>query len=331
MDLNTLYMGLQLRNPLIAASSTLTGSVEGIKELEKAGIAAVVLKSLFEEEILGEVGDVVSSGGGANIDSTSQDYIHYYVKQNSIAQYLTLIEKSKRETRIPVIASINCTSSGQWIEFAKKVQEAGADALEVNVFVLPSGLGPDAKDLEKLYFDVARRVSSSVTIPVALKLSPYFTNLASTFVGLSETGVKSLVLFNRFYNPDIDLSTLEITSSSVYSSPADISMPLRWIGILSGKVNCDLAATTGIHDGDGLIKVLLAGAQAVLIASTLYLNGSLQVRTMLSRLEAWMKGRGLQSIDAFRGMLAQGKIGDPSLYERAQFMKYFSGHAPQGH
>jgi dihydroorotate dehydrogenase (fumarate) len=330
MDLDTRYMGLQLKNPIIASSSTLTGSLEGMKNLEKAGVAAIVLKSLFEEEIVGEAGEVIHSGGGANIDQASREYINYYVKENSISQYLTLIEKAKKEIRIPIIASINCASAGQWIEFAKKIQGAGADALEVNVFVLPSRIGPDATDLEKLYFDVARRVSSSVTIPVALKLSSYFTNLASTFVRLSETGVKSLVLFSRFYSPYIDLSTFEISSSSVYSAPSDIAMPLRWIGILSGKVHCDLAATTGIHEGDGLVKVLLAGAKAAMIATTLYINGMGQVRVMLNRLEEWMKIHGFQTIDAVRGRLAQVRIGDPSLYERAQFMKYFSGHEPGG-
>ncbi len=326
MDMQTRYLGLELKNPLIASSSTYTGSVEDIKGLEKAGVSAVVLKSLFEEEILGEANTVIDAGGDANLDHTSRDYIGYYVKQDNVSRYLGMIEKLKREISIPVIASINCATAGEWIEFAKKIENAGADALEVNVFMLPSFTDRKKGEVEQLYFDIATKVSSSVRIPVALKLSSYFTNLASTFIDLSETGIGSLVLFNKFYNPDIDLKKLEMTSSSVYSVPTDIEMPLRWCGILSGKVRCDISATTGIHDGDGLIKVLLAGSKVAQIASTLYIHGFERVGSMLERLESWMKEHRFSKLEDFRGRLSQERIDDPSLYERAQFMKYLSGH-----
>ena len=326
MNITTKYMGLALKNPIIASSSTLTGSADEVIKLDKAGVGAVVLKSIFEEEILGKAAAVVDAGGGANRDNSSEEYINYYIKQNSLSNYLDLIKTCKKKISVPVIASINCRSAGAWIDFARQIEGAGADALEVNIFLLPAGIKTKISELEKIYLDIARMVSSAVSIPVALKVSPYFTNLASMFNDLSITGIKSLVLFNRFYNPDINLSSLEFTSSSVYSSPSDIAMPLRWIGILSGKLQCDFAATTGVHDGDALIKVLLAGAKVAEIASALYIHGYGRIQAMQERLEGWMKDHRFNGIEDFRGRLSQENISDPSLYERAQFMKYYSGY-----
>ncbi len=325
-DLSTTYMGLSLKNPVIAGSSGLTSTVDGIKKLEEAGAAAVVLKSLYEEEINNEAGSVIDSGGDANIDNTAQEYISYYIKQQSVHNYLQLISDLKKTVKIPIIASINCASAESWIEFAAKIEKAGADALEINIFIIPSDPSVKTKNMERIYFDIARKVTRKVSIPVSLKLSSYFTALTHTFVELSETPISGMVLFNRFFSPDIDLSKMEIVSSNIYSEPNEISIPLRWIGMLSEKVNCDLAASTGIHDGDGVIKMLLVGAQAVQVTSALYKYGPEQISEMLKRLEFWMETNKYKTINDFRGKLTQEKIGDPTIFERFQFMKYFSDH-----
>ncbi len=323
-DLTTTYMGLTLKNPLIASSSTMTANLKSIKKLADAGVGAIILQSLFEEEILGKAEQIIDSGGGANVEHSSQEYISYYTKQNSVHGYLELITKARKEVPVPVIASINCVTDKEWIEFAKKIEDAGADALEVNIFFLPANDKEKRDDIEKRYLSIAKSVTAAVSIPVALKLSTYFTNLAKTFVDLSYTGISSLVVFNRFYNPDIHLDDLRMKSSSVFSSPSDLGMPLRWIGILSNKVQCDLAASTGIHDGDGLIKVLLVGAKVAQCASVFYQKKPEYAQTMLKRLKGWMKDKKFNTIDEFRGKLSQEKIGDPVTYERSQFMKYFS-------
>ncbi len=324
-DLTTTYMGLALKNPLIASSSTMTANINSIKKLADAGVGAVVLQSLFEEEIIGKSEEIIDAGGDANVEQSSQEYISYYTKQNSVHEYLELIKQAKNEVSVPVIASINCVTDKEWIEFAKKIEEAGADALEVNVFFLPADDREKREDIEKRYLSIAKSVTSTVSIPVALKMSSYFTNLAGTFVDLSYTGISSLVLFNRFYNPDINLEEMKVISSSVFSSPADLGMPLRWIGILADKVKCDLAASTGIHDGDALIKILLVGARVAQCASVFYQKKPEFAKSMLARLDEWMGDNNFKKIDDFRGLLSQEKTGDPVTFERAQFMKYFSG------
>ena len=226
---------------------------------------------------------------------------------------------------IPIIASINCISWNEWINFAKQIEDAGADAIELNIFVLPSDPNKEGAENEATYFKVIEKILKVVTIPVSLKISYYFSSLAKTVVKLSWTGVKGIVLFNRFFSPDIDIENFELKTSHVFSTPAELAMPLRWIAMLSSKVHCDLAASTGIHDGHAAIKQLLAGAKAVQIASVLYKKGFKEIGIMLEQIENWMLRKNLNTLDDFVGKMSVQDIKNPADYERVQFMKHFSG------
>jgi dihydroorotate dehydrogenase (fumarate) len=325
INLETQYLGLTLRNPLIAGSSGLTRSVENIVELEKNGIGAVVLKSLFEEQIHQEASHILESNETANLYPEAEDYIRNYTEENDVNNYLQLITRAKESVSIPVIASINCINDKEWMDYAGKIESAGADALELNIAVLPSDPSRDSKENEKVYFDIARKITEKLHIPVALKLSYYFSGLAKTMINLSWTGIRGLVLFNRFYSPDIDIEHEEVKSSFVFSSPAEIALSLRWVAMLSPLVKCDIAASTGVHDGAALIKQLLAGATAVQITSALYQKGFREIGSMLEQLENWMDRHNYRTIEEFRGKLSVAQTENPAAYERIQFMKHFSG------
>jgi dihydroorotate dehydrogenase (fumarate) len=322
-DLSIKYMGLDLKNPIIIGSSGLTNSVSDIVELEKNGAGAVVLKSLFEEQILM---DVDSERVNNMFDSftDTENYISFYTKKHKIEEYLNLIRDSKTKTTIPIIASINCISAHEWTDFATRIEEAGADALELNAFILPSDPEILGCELEKIYFDIVEKVKEKVNIPVSLKMSFYFSGMANFVSELSKTGIGSLVLFNRFYNPDIDLDNLKITSSHVFSSPEENAKVLRWVGILSGKSSCDIAATTGIHDGKTVLKNILVGAKAVQIATIVYQEGPEVIQKMLKEMNDWLDNKGYKSINEIVGLLKQSDLTKPMIYERAQFMKYFA-------
>ena len=324
-DLTTHYLGLKLRNPVIAGSSGLSRSVKGVKELEDNGAGAVVLKSIFEEEIVYEYEDILkeASKDGVNLDQF--DYYDYQIKDEKLTKYTSLISECKSGVSIPVIASINCVYSHEWIAFAKKLQDAGADALELNMFFLPSDFERTTEEKEKAYFQIIEEIQKIVSIPIALKISYYFSNLGPMIQQLSETGIAGLVLFNRFYNPDIDIDKLEVVSSNVFSNPSDLHISLRWVAIMAERVSCDLAASTGVHDGNALIKQILAGANAVQVVSSLYQNGKGQIKTMLGTLEEWMTSKGFNSLSDFRGKMSQAKSSNPAAYERVQFMRYFGG------
>jgi len=325
VSLSTTYMGLKLKNPVIVGSSGLTNSVESVIELEKQGAAAVVLKSLFEEQILHEVHHTMRQDEFTNQYPEALDYIGNYSRENAVSNYLELIRGCKANVSIPVIASINCFTSDEWIAYARQIQDAGADAIELNVFVLPSDPLKNSEKNEKQYFAILDAVLKQVRIPVSLKISHYFSALAETVKKLDWAGAKGLVLFNRFYSPDIDIDNLKVIPSHVFSDPAENALPLRWIALLSGTVNCDLVATTGIHTGKDLIKMMLAGASAVEIVSILYKKGISQIPPMLAELEAWMEKHGFSSIAEFKGMLSFRKTENPAAYERVQFMKHFAG------
>ncbi len=328
-DLSASFAGLKLRNPIIIGSSGLTNSTKDIKELEENGAAAVVLKSLFEEEIIREMKATYSSMSSEGyIYPETLDFYDYLDshEEESTTRYLDLIAKTKKEVSIPVIASINCITASQWTYFPRQIEQSGADGLELNIFILPSDLNRTVQENEKVYHDIIHEVLKHIRIPVIVKLSFYFSNLASFLQGISKTGIKGLVLFNRFYNPDFDINTMEITSGAVLSNPADLFLSLRWIAIMAERVSCDLAASTGIHDGKALIKQLLAGAHAVEIASTLYKNGNAQIGKILKEVEEWMDSKGFSSLKDFRGKLSQAKSNDPAAFERVQFMKYFRGY-----
>lgn len=324
-DLKTTYLGLSLKNPVIAASSGLTDSVDNVKTLAKYGAGAVVLKSLFEEEIILEYERTMKEIEMESHQREYFDYFDYRIKDINLQKYLDLIADAKNAVDIPVMASINCVSDNQWVSFAQKIEKAGADALELNMFILPSNLNRSNEENEKLYFDVIKRVKEAVNIPVALKTSYYFSNLGQMIQKLSETDINGLVLFNRFFSADIDIDEMKVVPTNVFSSPDETAIPLRWIALMSERVQCDLAASTGIFEGKAAIKHLLAGAAAVQVASTLYKNGMAQIQLILERMENWMDKKGYNTIDDFRGKMAQSKATHPEMYERAQFMKYFSG------
>ena len=324
-DLRTNYMGIELKNPIIVGSSGLTNSVEKIKEIEKAGAGAVVVKSLFEEQIRMQINKSMTNHDLDNYYPEAQDYISNYTKEHDVADYLELIRQAKANVSIPVIASINCVSSFEWTSFASKIEQAGADALELNIFILPSDPQNSGADNEQAYFDIVIAVLKEIKIPVALKISYYFTGLAKTALKLSWTGIKGMVLFNRFFSPDIDIDKFEVTASNVFSTSSEISISLRWVAMLSDRLHCDIAASTGIHDGSGVVKQLLAGAKAVQIASTLYKNGLDVIPDMLKFLEDWMDKHGFKTTGDFIGKMSFKKADNPAAYDRVQFMKHFAG------
>ena len=323
--LSTRYLGLKLKNPVIAGSSGLTNSVKSIQDLEESGAGAVVLKSIFEEEIAFEYEDILKEASEEGVNLDQFDYYDFHIKGEKLDKYTTLIEESKKSVSIPVIASINCVYSHEWTSFAKQLQTAGADALELNMFFLPSEFDRTSEEKEKAYFQIIEKVQKEVSIPIALKISYYFSNLGPMIQQLSETGIAGLVLFNRFYSPDFDIEKMEVVSSNVFSAPSDLPTSLRCIAIMAERVSCDLAASTGVHDGTALIKQILAGANAVQVASTLYKNGKGQIAEMLKTLDNWMGQKSFNNLADFRGKMSQAKSSNPAAYERLQFMKYFGG------
>jgi len=325
-DLSTKYMGLQLKNPIIVGRSGLTDSAEEIVELEKQGAGAVVLKSIFEEEIMMETEHLVYLAEQEGYDSKAFDYYDYKLKEEALTSYVKLIEDAKRSVQIPVIASVNCLSSHEWPYYAKKFEEAGADGLELNIFALPSNMNRTAAQNEKLYFSVAQKVKEEITIPVSLKISHYSAALAPFIRDLSHTGIDALVLFNRFWSPDFDIDNFKVVAGNVLSKSEELTLSLRWIAIMANRVGCDLSASTGVHDGTAVIKQLMAGASSVQVVSALYRNGKSYLQQMLGELSAWMNKHGFDSVDQFRGKMSQSKSEDPAMYERVQFMRYFRGH-----
>ena len=325
-DLSTKYMGLDLKNPIIIGASELTDKAHKVKKLADAGAGAVVLKSLFEEQIMMEI----DAEGANNMYGTFEDmdnYVSFYTRKHNLDEYLNLIKESQNATDIPVIASINCISADEWVEFAQKIQKAGADGLELNMFIMPNDPNYDGRTIEDMYFNIVENIQQYLNIPVALKMSSYFSGLAKTFVELSQYEISAMVLFNRFYSPDINLRKEEIQQSNVFSKPEDITNSIRWIGMLSDKVACDLAASNGVHDGYAVIKNLLVGAKATQVVSALYKNSANYIQTMLEQIENWMEEKQYSSVHEFTGKLSQKNVKQPMMFERAQFMKYYSNYS----
>lgn len=322
------YMGLSLPSPIIASSSDFTSTPDSIEKLANAGVGAVVLKSLFEEQILMEI-DSMRVNNMFGTYSYNEDYIAFYTRQHEVRNYLSLISDAKKRVSIPVIASINCSTASEWMSFTAEVEKAGADAIELNIFAMPSNPTQSESEIRQLYHNVVDGVRKNTKLPLAVKLHYYFTDMAAFMVELSEK-VDSLVLFNRFFNPDIDLKNLKVVSAGSLSSPTDFSQVMRWIGVLSGKVKSQLSASGGIHDGNAVLKSILSGADVVQIASVLYKHDIDIVKSMLTDMQLWMQENGYESLDGFRGLLSQKNIAMPNLYERAQFMKYFSDFNQSG-
>jgi dihydroorotate dehydrogenase (fumarate) len=327
IDLSVKYGSLSLKSPIVVGSSGLTENINSLLEFEDAGAGAVVLKSLFEEEIIREMSaDLKSMNSSSFLYPETLEFYDYFDYKNDIStNYLNLISNAKSHLKIPVIASINCVDSSYWTYFPKLIDEAGADALELNIFILPADTSRTADEIERTYFDIITEIKKQVQIPIFIKLSYYSTQLAQFLQTLSKTGINGLVLFNRFFNPDINIDNFEITNGAVLSSPTDYYQTLRWIAIMSGRCECDLIASTGIHDSESLIKQLLAGASAVQMTSAFYKNGIPYLKEVLNGLTEWMESKQYNSIAEFQGKLSQKTISNPAAYSRIQFMKYYKG------
>lgn len=323
MDISTNYMGLNLKSPIIVGSSGLTEHIENSIAYEKAGAGAIVLKSLFEEQILHDV-DEQRLNNMYGSYSDQEYYAMYYSKKHNLTKYIDLIKKNKEALSIPVIASINCVSAEGWIDYAKMIEEAGADALEVNMFLLPADIDETGGEKEQLYLDIVEKIGETISIPFALKISYYFSGLANFIKQLSETKASGIVLFNKFYSPNVDIEKEKIVPGDVYSCKELNVMTIRWIGILYEKVKTDFAASRGIYDGETVIKNLLVGAKVTQIVSAIYKSGPGIITEMLDTLRDWMKRHEYTSIEDFRGNASQHNIKQPILFERTQFMKYFS-------
>ncbi|HBQ56789.1 MAG TPA: diguanylate cyclase [Porphyromonadaceae bacterium] len=322
VNLQTTFAGLTLKNPFIAASSGLTNSLSKIKELDKAGIGAVVLKSLFEEQIenhtekLTQISDYPEAA----------DYINAYIQMNHVEKYLDLIRSVKAECTIPVVASINCYKLTRWTDFAKSIEAAGADAIELNVFLLNAGEYGDTY-LEDSYISIVKQLKKTVKIPVVVKMAKNMGNLPGLVGKLKALGTDGIVLFNRFYQLDIDINKMEITAGTVFSNPADFHETLRWTAIVSGRVKeIDILCSTGVHSWEDTIKGILAGASGVQLCSVLYEQGVEVIGNMITCVEEWMEQNNYERISDFKGKLNYANIASPSLYERVQFMKYFSNY-----
>ena len=323
MNLQTRFMNLQLKNPIIVASSGLTKSAEKIRACEEAGAAAVVMKSLFEESLAGEEWNLAAGAVG---HSEAYDYMRAELgKQYGPQEYCAMLEKARKMVDIPVIASINCVSAKWWPSYARQFESAGADAIELNVYVTVVDPRTTAGDAEQLYLDILEAVKAQVKIPVAMKIGRHFSSIPHLAARLGEKGLDGLVLFNRFTQFDMDIHTRRLDSTFDFSRPEEHHEVLRWVAMLSGQTHVNLAATTGIHSGKEIIKMLLAGARAVEIASAFYRKGLGLIPNLLADIETWMKEQGLNDLESVIGSLNMANSGSPDLYLRAQFMEKMRG------
>jgi dihydroorotate dehydrogenase (fumarate) len=333
MDLTTTYMGVKLRSPLVvSACQPLSGDIDNIRRMEDAGAAAVVLYSLFEEQLRLETHELEQ-----HLSAGTHSYpeaLTYFPEPHQFLlgpeEYLQHIQKAKAAVSIPVIASLNGSTLGGWTEFAKKIQQAGADALELNIYYIPTDMTLTAAEVEQTYLEILKAVRAVVQIPVAVKLSPFFSNMANMAKRLDEAGADALVLFNRFYQPDINLEELEVQTSVLLSTPQALRLPMRWIAILFGRIHADLAATGGIHTAGDVLKMLMVGARVTMLCSVLLKHGIDQLRLIEAELRQWMEQHEYESVGQMQGSMSQIHCPDPSAFERAQYMRALTGYKPQG-
>jgi dihydroorotate dehydrogenase (fumarate) len=328
MDLSTTYLGLKLKNPMVASASPLSYSLDSMRRLEDAGASAIVMYSLFEEQILHEQGELnhyLTVGSEAFAEALT-----YFPQPQSFnlgpEEYISLIAKAKKALKIPVIGSLNGISPGGWINYARKIEETGADALELNVYYIPTDPSTTAAQVEERYLEVLKEVKSTVTIPIAMKLSPFFSAMANMAKRLDDAGARGLVLFNRFYQPDFDLETLDVTPNLHLSSPLEMRLPLRWIAILFGRVKASLAATTGIHTAEDALKVLMAGADVTMVASSLLKHGPQRISEILTGMTRWLEEHEYVSVTQMKGSMSQRSVADPAAFERANYMKVLQAY-----
>jgi dihydroorotate dehydrogenase (fumarate) len=329
MDLSTTYLGLKLRTPLVPAASPLSEEIDNIKRMEDAGAAAVVLYSLFEEQLRRdrvELAEALEHG-----TFSTPEALTYFPEPEEFhlgpEEYLKHISRAKAAVNIPIIASLNGSSPGGWTHYAKAIQLAGADALELNIYYIPTDMELSSAEVEQAYIDILKAVKRAVSIPVAVKLSPFFTNFAYMARRLDQAGADGLVLFNRFYQPDIDLETLEVKPSILLSTPMAMRVPLRWLALLYGRLPLSLAATSGIHRATDALKMLMAGADVTMLCSTLIRLGVSQIGVIERDLLAWMEEHEYTSVTQLKGSLSQKNCAEPSAFERAQYMRAIT-HLP---
>ena len=318
MNLSTVYMGLKLRNPLVVGSSGLTGSVDKAKQCADAGAGALVLKSIFEEQIESDLGQISENSWYPE----AVNYINAYGSDNAVSEYLKLLEETRRAVDIPVIPSIHCFGKGDWTGYAKKLESSGASGIELNAFILSSDPRRRGRDNENTILDIVTDIKSQVSIPVGVKIGPHFSSISAFAQELDGgTGVDALVLFNRFFRIDFDIENLKVKDGTHFSTPDETEEVLRWVSIISPITACDICSTTGVHDGEAVIKHILAGSQAVQICSALYKSGFGIMSVMLGFMADWMRRHNYNTIEDFRERLSQRNSGNPAEFERVQFMK----------
>ncbi len=329
MDLSTTYLGLKLRTPLVVAASPLSEEIESIKQLENAGASAVVLYSLFEEQLRRERFELAHNLEQGTF--SSPEALTYFPEPDDFRlgpeEYLKHIARAKQAVSIPIIASLNCSVLGRWTEYAHLIQQAGADALELNIYNIPTDVNLSSAEVEQNYFDILKAVKSQVSIPVAVKLSPFFTNFANMAKRLDTAGANGLVLFNRFYQPDIDIESLEVKPNILLSTPMAMRLPLRWIAILRDHLKADLAATSGVHRATDALKLLMVGADVTMLCSVLLRHGIQQIGVIEREMTAWMSEHEYESVTQLKGSLSQKNCPAPSEFERAQYMRALSSYA----
>lgn len=322
-DLSTTYLGLQLKNPLVASASPLSKKLDGIRRLEDGGVSAVVMYSLFEEQIVHEsraLDYYLNRGTESFAEALTYfpEMEHYNIGPES---YLDLISRAKQATAIPIIGSLNGVSTGGWIDYARKIQDAGADALELNVYYVPTDTTLTAGELENAYVSLVRDVKAQIDIPLAVKLSPFFTSLPNLAHRCVEAGANSLVLFNRFMQPDLDIEALDVQPRVTLSTSSELRLPLRWMALLFGRIDTDLALTTGVHNAQDALKAFMAGANVAMMASELIANGPQRAGEILTDIEQWMETYEYTSITQMRGSMSQRAVAEPAAFERANYMK----------
>jgi|YelNatPaOPRAMG01_1025707.scaffolds.fasta_scaffold00508_9 dihydroorotate dehydrogenase (fumarate) len=330
MDLSTTYLGLKLKNPVLLSASPMTETLDGVKRAEDAGLGGIVLHSLFEEQLILDREEL--DRGLTRGTESFAEALSYFPQAGEYRlgpeEYLEHIAKAKAAVQVPIIASLNGTSTGGWIDYARKIQQAGADALELNIYYIPTDLNLTAQQVEQTYLDILRAVKSVATIPVAVKLSPFFSSLGNMAKKLDEGGANGLVLFNRFYQPEINLETLEVEHSVLLSTPQARRLPMRWIAILYGRIKADLAATSGIHNAQDVIRMLMVGAKVTMLCSVFYKMGLGYAKTILAEMVRWMEQHEYESVSQMIGCLSQKNCPDPSAYERAQYMRILTSWRP---
>ena len=320
IDLSTTYMGLELKNPIIVSSSKITNNIRSISKCAKWGAGAIVLKSLFEEQLLANENKLMDDDEQYFWYPEAVDFINTNAKEHGLQEYLKLIHEAKENIDIPVIGSIHCNTANEWPKFASRLEEAGIDGLELNIAIIPFDENISSQEIEDTYIKIVQEVKKNVSVPVAVKIGPMFTNIINIVKRLEGAGADAVVLFNRFYRPDIDIVNERIKRNRVLSGPEEMTQSLRWVSLLANQVKCDIAGNTGIHDAESVIKHLMVGAAATQICTVLVKNGPSYIDKMLSDLEEWMQTQHYRSIDQFRGEITRN-IDNISAFERIQYMK----------